>query len=189
MKTLIALALAAVVSAPIFAQDAQADDEAAAAPRADRRAVGTDPWPAFFALCEYPAASDIAGLRLTIPFSTRHVNVTGIDLGLWGRAQYFEGLQINVLRNDVRDNFAGLQVGIYNSAGSGDLFGVQVGIWNEANSMRGIQAGLVNVSGETEGIQVGLINRCDSMHGYQVGLINIIREAELKFFPVLNIGF
>ena len=97
--------------------------------------------------------------------------------------------RINVLRNDVRDNFAGLQVGIYNSAGSGDLFGVQVGIWNEANSMRGIQAGLVNVSGETEGIQVGLINRCDSMHGYQVGLINIIREAELKFFPVLNIGF
>ena len=47
----------------------------------------------------------------------------------------------------------------------------------------------MNVSGETEGFQVGLVNRAETMHGYQIGLINVIRDAELQFCPVLNIGF
>ena len=55
--------------------------------------------------------------------------------------------------------------------------------------MRGVQVGIINVSGETEGFQVGLINRSETMHGYQVGLVNIIRDAELQFFPIVNIGF
>ena len=188
MKRLIALALVAAVAAPTFAQEEQINNETSASTRTERKSAA-DTWPAFFALCEYPASSDIAGLRLTIPFSTRHVNVTGIDLGLWGRAHYFEGIQFNIIRNDVKDCLSGFQAGIYNSVGSGDLFGIQIGLWNEANSMRGAQAGLVNVCGETEGIQIGLINRCDTMHGYQIGLINIIREAELRFFPIINIGF
>lgn len=190
MKKLIAAALIAAVAAPAFAQDAQANDEADSTVRAERRTTtGSDPWPAFFAICEYPAASDVAGLRITIPFSTRQTNITGVDLGLWGRAYYFEGFQVNILRNDVRDWLSGFQVGIYNTIGSGDLLGLQVGLWNEANSMQGVQAGLVNISGETEGFQIGIVNRCDTMHGYQFGLINIIREAELRFFPIVNIGF
>lgn len=187
MKKLIALALLAAFAAPVFAQDAQTGGESAPAQRSDRRP--SDTWPAFLALCEIPAASDIAGLRLTIPYSTRHVNVTGVDLGFWGRSHYFEGIQINILRSDVRDNLSGFQIGICNTAGSADLFGVQVGLWNESNSIRGVQAGLINVSGETEGLQIGLVNRSETMYGYQIGLINIIREAEFKFFPIVNIGF
>jgi len=187
MKKLVCMALLAAMAAPAFAQDAQVTGDDSAAPRAERKA--DDTWPAFLAICEFPAATDVAGLRLTLPFSTRHVNVTGIDLGLWGKSQYFEGIQINILRNDARDSLAGFQCGIYNTTGSGNLAGIQAGLWNEANSMCGLQAGLVNICGATEGLQVGIINRSDSMHGYQVGLINIIREAELRFFPVLNIGF
>lgn len=149
----------------------------------------SDVWPAFFAVCEYPASVDVAGLRLTIPFSTRQENVTGIDLGFWGRALYFEGFMINVLRNDVKDEMSGIQIGLYNSAGSGGLVGIQAGLWNEAGSFRGVQAGLVNTAGESRGLQVGVINRCETMYGYQLGLVNIIRDAELKFCPVLNIGF
>ena len=102
---------------------------------------------------------------------------------------YFEGIQLNVLRNDVVDGASGIQVGIYNSVGRGDLFGVQAGLWNEALSFRGVQAGLVNVVGEGRGVQVGLINRAETFYGYQVGLVNIIRDAELQFFPIVNIGF
>lgn len=187
MKKLIALAMLAAIAAPVFAQEAQTGGEDAVAPRTDRKP--SDPWPAFFALCELPDASDIVGLRLTIPYSSHHANVTGLDLGFWGKSHYFEGIQVNIIRSDVRDNLSGFQVGIYNSAGSADPFGVQVGFWNESNSIRGIQAGLVNVSGETEGLQFGLINRSETMYGYQIGLINIIREAEFKFFPIVNIGF
>ena len=47
----------------------------------------------------------------------------------------------------------------------------------------------MNVAGEAQGFQVGLINRAETMSGYQVGLVNVIRDAELQFFPILNIGF
>ena len=72
---------------------------------------------------------------------------------------------------------------------SDGMLGIQAGLWNEADHVRGVQAGIVNVAGEARGLQVGLINRSETMYGYQVGLINVIRDAELQFFPVLNIGF
>ncbi len=146
-------------------------------------------WPAFFAVCEFPANHDVMGLRLTIPFSTVQENITGIDLGLWGRCLTLEGFQFNILRNDVRDDLCGFQVGLYNSTSGGQLLGCQVGLWNQAQLMRGFQFGLVNMTGQTEGFQLGLINRAETMHGYQVGLINVIRDAELEFCPVINIGW
>ena len=130
-------------------------------------------WPAFIAVCEFPETPDLVGLRLTIPFSTKQENVTGLDVGFWGRSEYFEGIQVNALRNDVRDSCAG----------------IQVGLWNESMSHRGIQFGLVNVSGDSQGFQIGIINRSETMYGFQLGAINIIRDAEFQFMPILNIGF
>ncbi len=188
MKKLFSLALVAAVAMPLFAQEEEKAEETAPQPRVERqreRAV----WPAFFAICEFPASPDVIGLRLTLPFSTKQENITGIDLGLWGRSLYFQGFQFNVLRNDVKDDLSGFQVGLYNSVGGGQLLGLQIGLFNEANSMRGLQAGLVNLGGEVQGFQVGLINRAETMYGFQVGLINVIRDAELEFFPVINIGW
>ena len=189
MKKIIPLALTAAVAATAIAQDLETREEGAATPVREERVRSADAWPAFFAVCNYPSAVDVVGLRLTIPFSTRQENVTGIDLGFWGSSMYFEGIQVNILRNDVKDDSSGFQLGIYNSVGGGDLLGLQAGIWNEANSMRGAQVGIVNVSGETEGFQVGIINRSETMHGYQIGLVNVIRDAELQFCPIVNIGF
>ena len=187
MKRLLTLALTAAVAIPLFAQDAAKTEEAR--PQREERRRESNVWPVFFAVCEFPASPDVIGLRLTIPFSTIQENVTGIDLGFWGRSLYYQGVQVNVLRNDVKDDMSGFQVGLYNSIGGGQLLGLQAGLWNEANSIRGAQVGLVNVSGETEGLQVGIINRTETMHGYQVGLINVIRDAELQFCPIVNIGF
>jgi len=187
MKNLLPLALVAALILPTFAQDEE-KTESTTPPREERRRE-SHVWPAFFAISEFPANPDLVGLRLTIPFSTQQENVTGLDLGFWGRSLYFQGLQINILRNDVKDDMAGFQIGLYNSVGGGQALGLQAGLWNEANSMVGAQVGLVNVCGETEGLQVGLINRSETMHGYQVGLINVIRDAELQFFPLVNIGW
>ena len=188
MKKTLMLAMSAALALPVLAQEA-APNAADQSPQREERRGDGGIWPAFIAICEYPEATDVIGLRLTIPFSTRQENVTGIDLGLWGRSVTFEGLMVNIVRNDVRDDLSGIQAGLYNSAGGGDLLGIQAGLWNEAGHMRGLQAGLVNVAGEARGLQVGLINRSETMYGYQVGLINVIRDAELQFFPLLNIGF
>ena len=190
MKKLIYLSAVAVASFSLFAQEAS--DDAASSQSAQvktERREESAVWPAFLAVYQWPRSADVAGLRLTIPFSTSQENVSGIDIGFWGRSLYFEGIQLNVLRNDVVDGAAGIQVGIYNSVGRGDLFGIQAGLWNEALSFRGVQAGLVNVVGEGRGVQVGIVNRAETFYGYQIGLVNIIRDAELQFFPIVNIGF
>lgn len=188
--------LSAITIAPVLLSAQEAVDptaseaEAPSAVQEESVVRATDSvWPAFFSVWEWPANPDVVGLRLTVPFSTRQEHVTGIDLGFWGRTLSFEGIQISLLRNDVKDRCAGFQIGCYNSIGSGEMLGLQIGLWNEANALRGIQVGLVNVTGETQGLQVGLINRAESMYGYQVGLVNVIREAELQFLPIINIGF
>ena len=189
MKKLTSLALVAAVAFPLFAQEPENKDEVKNNTPREERKRESNVWPSFFAVCEFPASPDVIGLRLTIPFSTVQENITGIDLGLWGRSLYFQGFQVNVLRNDVKDDMSGFQLGLYNSVGGGQLLGLQAGLFNEANSMRGVQAGLVNLGGEVQGFQIGLINRCETMVGYQVGLINVIRDNELQFCPILNIGW
>ena len=193
-KILFAVAVAVACAGAIRAAEAgDADESAVDTPEvaeAPQKQVGV--WPAFFAIGEIPStnvAPDVIGLRLTIPYSTKQENVTGFDLGFWGRAQYFEGLMLNIFRNDVHDELSGLQVGLYNSATQADLLGVQVGLWNEAGSIRGFQVGLVNTAGVAQGFQVGVINRAEEMYGFQVGVINVIRDAELTFCPLVNIGF
>lgn len=189
MKKLLSVVFAASVALSLSAQEA----ESAVSPVQDEKTVErrneSAVWPACVAVSQWPRSPDLVGMRLTIPFSTSQDNVTGFDVGLWGVSEYFEGIQLNVLRNNVRDSAAAFQVGIYNSVGRGDFLGAQVGLWNESLSMRGVQVGLVNVTGGSEGFQIGLINRAETLYGFQVGVINIIRDAEVQFMPVLNVGF
>lgn len=196
MKKTISLVAVLSLAFAAYAEDKEEKDDndnleevyaIADAPAAPRKKTAA--WPAFFALCELPATPDLIGLRVTIPFSTKQESVSGFDVGLWGRAQYFEGLQLNALRNDVKDQLTGFQVGLYNSAVQADLFGVQFGLWNETGSLRGVQAGLVNTVGSMQGVQIGIINRAEELYGFQLGIINVIRDAEVAFFPIVNIGF
>ena len=198
MKKLFPLALVAAFAIPLCAEPAAPetetdelalDDDNSLAVQVDAPRKNAAMWPAFVGVWEFPETPDLVGVRLTIPWSTKQENVTGFDVGFWGRSEYFEGVQCNVLRNDVKDSCSGVQCGIYNSVARGDLLGIQVGIWNESLAHRGIQFGVVNVSGDTQGFQLGVINRSETMYGFQVGLINIIRDAEIQFCPVINVGF
>ena len=187
MKKLLSIAFAAAVAMSLSAQEA--DSKAVAQSDRVERNNDSAMWPACVALYQWPRTPDLVGLRFTIPYSSAQDNVTGFDIGFWGISEYFEGLQINLLRNNVRDSASGFQIGLYNSVGRGDLLGLQVGLWNESMSHRGIQFGAVNVSGDSQGLQIGLINRSETMYGFQLGLINIIRDAEFQFMPILNVGF
>ena len=198
MKKLFPLALVAAFAIPLCAEPAapetetdelSLDDDSSLAVQVDTPRKNTAMWPAFIGVWEFPETPDLVGIRFTIPWSTKQESVTGFDVGFWGRSEYFEGVQCNVLRNDVKDSCSGIQCGIYNSVARGDLLGIQVGLWNESLAHRGIQFGVVNVSGDTQGFQFGIINRSETMYGFQVGLINIIRDAEIQFCPVINVGF
>ena len=191
MKKLFIFAAIFAASA-VFAQDNEGvsetiGDSTSVEISAPRKNIAV--WPAFFAISEIPATPDLVGFRLTFPFSTKQESVTGFDVGLWARTRVFEGVAINLLRNDVKDQLTGFQIGLYNSAVQADSLGLQVGLWNEAGTLCGVQAGLVNTVGAMEGIQVGVINRAEELYGFQVGVINIIRDAEFRFLPIVNIGF
>jgi hypothetical protein len=131
---------------------------------------------------------DVVGFRFTLPYGSCE-GLTGFDLGVFGRCRYMEGFQLNILRNEAEDVLSGCQAGIYNTAGRADVLGVQVGLWNEAQSIRGVQFGLINVADSVTGIQVGIINRSEALYGFQGGIVNVIRESEMPFCPILNIGF
>ena len=184
MKKLLALAVVAAFAATSYAAE-QEDPETPTGADGAQSTV----WPSVFAICEWPDSPDVVGLRVTMPYSTRQEDITGFDIGLWGRCMDFEGVQLSLLRNDVKDTFGGAQAGFYNTINRGDLFCVQLGVINEAQSFRGIQAGAINISGDGYGFQVGLINRAETMYGLQVGLVNVIRDAEVPVLPILNIGF
>lgn len=189
MKKLLSVVFAAGVALSLSAQEAESAASAAQNEKNVERRNESAIWPACVAVSQWPRSPDLVGLRLTIPFSASQENVTGFDVGFWGVSEYFEGIQLNVLRNNVRDSAAAFQVGLYNSVGRGDFLGVQVGLWNESMAMRGVQVGLVNVTGGSEGFQIGIINRAETLYGFQVGVINIIRDAEMQFLPVVNFGF
>ncbi len=175
----------------LFAVGALAFNAVAQEASAEAEVKDTDNalWPAFIAVCEWPATPDLVGVRFSIPFSTKQETVTGIDLGLWGRCKDFEGLGLSIIRNDVKDTLGGLQLGLYNSANRADLGALQVGLWNETQSIRGVQVGLVNVTGDAEGFQVGVINRAETLYGFQFGLINAIRDNECPVMFGVNIGW
>ena len=183
MKKILMALCAVLACAVVFAQEAAPAPAPAVAKVPEKRA----PWPVWLAFNSVEDI-DVVGLRLTLPYGECE-SVTGFDLGVYGRCRYFEGLQANILRNEALDVMAGIQAGIYNTAGRADLTGLQVGLWNEVRSMRGVQVGIINVADSVQGFQVGLINRAESMYGFQVGGVNVIRESEIAFFPIVNIGF
>ncbi|MBQ5531416.1 MAG: hypothetical protein IIT98_05380 [Kiritimatiellae bacterium] len=191
MKKLAMLAAIAAFAVSAQAQSAMENDaEDLAIPETTAKPPkNVAVWPAFIALCEWPETPDLIGLRITIPFSTVQENVTGFDIGFWGRARYFEGLQFNVIRNDASDRLCGLQVGLYNTTSTADTLGIQAGLWNEAGTIEGGQCGLVNTAGMMNGVQFGLINRAETLYGFQIGVVNVIRSGNIVFCPVVNVGF
>lgn len=190
MKKILMFACAVLACAAVSAQEAAPAAAPAAASTPDQVVVKPETkasWPVWLAF-NSAEDIDIVGLRLTLPYG-KCEGVTGFDLGIYGSSRYFEGLQFNILRNEVKDVMAGIQIGVYNSARRADCVGLQIGLFNEVSSMHGFQVGIINIAEQVEGFQVGLINRAESIYGFQVGGVNAIRDSDLAFFPIINVGF
>ena len=150
-------------------------------------ALAQDTWPVDFSFVDWiyrPA--DVAGLRLGIPYG-KNDSVTGIDIGLFGKADYEWAISVNALYSGVRDEMGGIQISCVNEAGH--LTGLQVGLWNQASTAEGMQIGVLNLADQVEGLQIGLVNRTELMHGYQICLINVIRESSVPFCVGANFSF
>lgn len=123
----------------------------------------------------FPENNSITGLRLNIIYG-KNVNVSGLD---WGFVNSTTGKQVGAqwgFVNLVDNGFLGLQGGFVNLTGS---------------KFEGLQYGFVNYhKGKVSGVQFGFINYADSMYGLQIGLINIINQGgAFPFFPIVNWSF
>jgi hypothetical protein len=110
--------------------------------------------------------------------------VNGLQLsGIFGgvnSAGNIEGAQIGGFLGglNMADNVTGLQ-----------LSGIYIGI-NIAKDVNGAQIGTIfNKAESIEGLQLGLVNVCNKMKGVQIGLVNVIMEGEVPFFPFVNASF
>lgn len=144
-------------------------------------------WPVWFT---FSGSEDVDVVGLRMPVGGHCDQVTGFEVGLIGRCRYFNGFQMNVLRSAVEDEMAGWQFScLYNSIGHGNGIGIQSAVWNEAQVFSGIQFGIVNLSDYCNGFQIGIINRAEDLHGFQFGIVNVIRNSDMPFCPLMNIGF
>ncbi len=88
------------------------------------------------------------------------------------------------------DNFyGGFQMGLV--AYSDKFRGIaQIGGLNAAKDFVGIQLGIYNTTGFAKGLQVGIVNHTRYLKGVQIGLLNFATgSSQLKFFPIINIGY
>ena len=102
MKKLI-MGICAMAVCASFAQDKAGNAPAAQPAQAETApAVQAEKamWPVPVAL-NSTKDIDVVGMRFTLPYGECE-NVTGFDIGLFGRCRYFEGIQLNLIRNDIQ---------------------------------------------------------------------------------------
>ncbi len=184
-KLSVALIACLSVVAGAFAAEQQAEAETDTFQRVETRTVT----PVTFAYgADGEETIDVIGVRLS-SWGDCH-DITGLDLVAGGSAQNAYGLQLALVRNEVRDVAGALQMAFCSNDVGGELAGVQVSLLhNNALMMRGLQLGMLNTAKDVRGFQIGLINCADMTYGYQIGLINVIKGSKVPFFPIINFQF
>ena len=86
-----------------------------------------------------------------------------------------EGVQIAGLVSWVGGGFRGFQLSGLGARIEGGGDGVQIG-------------GLITDAGSWRGLQLGAMNRAESLDGLQIGLLNFAGNGFLPFFPLFNFG-
>jgi len=122
-----------------------------------------------------PEHKSVSGIRLNLIY-TKNVNVTGFDMGL-----------VNVTTGKQ----LGVQWGGVNVT-DGGVTGWQSGFVNiSRGSSLGLQTAFVNYhGGHFNGLQFSIVNYAETLEGLQLGLINIIGKGGfLPVFPIFNFDF
>ncbi|MCK5087751.1 MAG: hypothetical protein KAQ90_09535 [Melioribacteraceae bacterium] len=122
-----------------------------------------------------PEAESVGAFRLSI-YSV-NAGMTGLDLGIWNETRSLTqvGLQMGIVGKSL-GGFQGWQANAVNIS---------------ANLFEGFQSGWVNHhSGRFSGLQIAIVNYAETMNGIQLGLINIIKKGGfMPWFPIVNWAF
>ena len=100
-------------------------------------------------------------------------------------------LQLAGVAANVIGESDGAQIGVVSTM-SGSMNGLQASlIWNYVfEQANGLQfSALYNHAQSIHGVQIGLINHCSRLEGVQIGLINTVQEARYSTCPLLRIDF
>lgn len=122
-----------------------------------------------------PEHQSISGVRLNLIY-TKNANVTGFDMGL---VNITTGKQLGVQWGGVNiteGGFTGWQGGFVNVS---------------RGNFEGLQTSWVNYhGGHFNGLQFSIVNYAETLKGLQLGLINIIGKGGfLPVFPIFNFDF
>jgi len=122
-----------------------------------------------------PEHESISGIRLNLIY-TKNADVTGFDLGL---VNVTTGKQLGVQWGGVNiteGGFTGWQSGFVNVS---------------RGNFEGLQTSWVNYhGGHFNGLQFSIVNYAETLKGLQLGLINIIGKGGfLPVFPIFNFDF
>ncbi len=123
----------------------------------------------------FPENTSIAGLRINIIYG-KNADMMGLD---WGFVNSTTGTQTGVqwgFVNMVDNGFKGWQDGFVNVTKGSSL---------------GLQSGFVNYQGGYfNGLQLAIVNYAETIKGLQLGLINIIGKGGfLPVFVIFNFDF
>jgi len=122
-----------------------------------------------------PEGESVGAFRLSI--YGVNSGMTGLDLGIWNetRSQPQVGLQWGIVGKSL-GGFQGWQANTVNIS---------------QNMFEGFQSGWVNHhSGKFSGLQLAIVNYAETMNGIQIGLLNFIKKGGfMPWFPLFNFAF
>ena len=122
-----------------------------------------------------PEGESVGGFRLSV--YGVNAGMTGLDVGIWNETRSLtqKGLQVGIVGKSL-GGFQGWQANSVNIS---------------ANLFEGFQSGWVNHhSGRFSGLQIAIVNYAETMNGIQLGLINFIKSGGfMPWFPIVNWAF
>ncbi|MDC0707037.1 caspase family protein [Stigmatella sp. ncwal1] len=106
--------------------------------------------------------------------------VWGAQVALGGNLAFGggQGVQVASLINSVEGSFTGLQLSGTANRADAVMRGLQLAAGvNAAETLKGVQVGLINLAGDATGTQIGLINVGNEIRGLQLGILNIAEDV------------
>lgn len=138
----------------------------------------------------YVSAGGVDGVQIGGLASRTAGTIDGLQLGgVAAIAGRLDGVQVAGIYAHAADGMDGLQIGGIATTAIGESAGGQIaGIASLATTHTGAQiSGVVNMAQTIDGVQIGLINVGEQVNGAQIGLINIARRMRGAPIGLINI--
>ena len=136
-------------------------------------------------------ARKVYGMQLCLCGGAVESRMYGLQLGILATGYAMEELPFGDYHFFDLDScrMYGLQFGTF-AAKTARANGLQLSaIYTEAQTVNGVQIGLVNRTGTLHGLQVGLYNSAAGGCGLQIGGLNCTESGLAGCLPVLNFAF